>query len=477
MTGVITTGSAPRLLQLGVQEVWDNANANWEPMYPKLFNVKKASKGAYEVTVQMSNMGLANVKAEGDDIEMDTTKQLFAPKFIHVAYGKGYVITREAKDDNKYNYYREGAQALSHCMNLTREVRAHVLYNTAFATTSAMTGGDGIAMVSTAHLNGNGGTYSNRLAIDANFSEAALEDMLKLIMRAKDDRGLARKLRPMSLIGHTDQMFEFDRVLNSNLRSGTAENDKNAFYKLVDNMMLDLGKIDEGAQVHVISNVGKHLIQQMWETGDQAVRAAAHILNQFITGQAQWQPPAKLSKEQAPEQDKIQEERRQIQNERFTSIRDDVIQVLDKRIQATLDKNIDPNGSMTEFTKNAAITEAKRQIQTAIKSDVRFQKLMNQAWVKAARSNYSKDSTEFLKKNYSNKTQLLLPAIIKNVRNQALRGYKRSANSDVKVNVREPQKRGPVAAGNSAPQSRGKQSASKTPPPGGVKNFLMSDSE
>ncbi len=228
MSGVITTGSAPRLLQLGVQEVWDNANAAWEPMYPKLFNVKKASKGAYEVTVQMSNMGLAAVKAEGDDIEMDSTKQLFAPKFIHTAYGKGYVITREAKDDNKYNYYREGAQALNHCMNLTKEVRAHVLYNTAFSTSSAMTGGDGIAMVSTVHLNGNGGTYSNRLAVDANFSEAALEDMLKLIMRAKNDRGLARKLRPMTLIGHTDQMFEFDRILNSNLRSGTADNDKNA---------------------------------------------------------------------------------------------------------------------------------------------------------------------------------------------------------------------------------------------------------
>lgn len=228
MTGTITTGSAPRLLQLGVQAVWDNANKQWEPMYPKLFSVQKASPGAYEVTVQMSNMGLAGVKAEGDDIEMDTTKQLFAPKFVHVAYGKGYVITREAKDDNKYNYYRKGAQALNRAMNVTREVRSHVLYNTAFATTSAMTGGDGIAMVSTAHLNGNGGTYSNRLAIDANFSEAALEDMLKLIMRAKDDRGLARKLRPMSLIGHTDQMFEFERVLNSNLRSGTADNDMNA---------------------------------------------------------------------------------------------------------------------------------------------------------------------------------------------------------------------------------------------------------
>jgi len=227
MAGTITTGSAPRLLQLGVKAVWDNANKAWEPIYPKLFKTEK-SKSAYELTVQMSNMGLAAVKAEGDDIEFDSTKQLFSPKYVHAAFGKGFVVTREAMDDNKYNYYSKGAKALNHCMSVTREVRTHVLYNTAFATSSAMAGGDGVAMIATNHPNGHGGTYSNRLAVDANFSEAALEDMLKQIMRAKDDRGLARKLRPMKLVGHTDQMFDFDRVLNSNLRSGTAENDKNA---------------------------------------------------------------------------------------------------------------------------------------------------------------------------------------------------------------------------------------------------------
>lgn len=258
-----------------------------------------------------------------------------------------------------------------------------------------------------------------------------------------------------------------------------ADQDKNAFYKLVDNMMLDLGSVDEGAQVHVIANVGKHLIQQMWNAGasgnDETLKAAAHILNQFITGQKVWVPPAKLSREDDPQQNQLQQERQQLYAQRFTAVREDLISTLDKRIQNTLDKNIDPNGSMTEFTKNAAITEAKRQIQTAIKSDTRFRKLMDQAWSKAAKSNYAKESTDLLKKSYSNKTQLILPGIIKNVRNQALRGYKRSAGSDVKTNIREPQKRGPAPVGNSAPQSRGKQSASKTPPAGGVKNFLMSD--
>src|SRR5690554_6581197 len=139
MSGTITTGSAPRLLQLGVKAVWDNANKEWEPIYPKLFKTEK-SKSAYELTVQMANMGLASVKNEDDDIEFDSTKQLFSPKFVHTAYGKGFVVTREAIDDNKYNYYSKGARALNRCMNITREVRTHVLYNTAFSASSAMNG-------------------------------------------------------------------------------------------------------------------------------------------------------------------------------------------------------------------------------------------------------------------------------------------------------------------------------------------------
>ena len=234
MSNVITSGSAARLLQDGVKKVWNSASKEWEPIYTKLYKMDASSK-AYEVTVQMENMGLANVKTEGDDITFDSFRQSFAPKFVHVAYGKGFIVTREAKDDNQYGYYKKGARALNRAMMITKEVRTHVLYNTAFATSSAMTGGDGIAMCSASHINGpSGGTYSNIITA-ADFSESALEDMLKTIMRAKDDRGLAIKLRAMKLVGHTNSKFEFDRVLNSSLRSGTADNDKNVLMGTVAN--------------------------------------------------------------------------------------------------------------------------------------------------------------------------------------------------------------------------------------------------
>jgi hypothetical protein len=234
MSNTITSGSAARLLQEGVKKVWHAASKEWEPIYPQLYKTDSSSK-AYELTVQMENMGLASVKTEGDDITLDSFRQSFAPKFVHVAYGKGFIVTREAKDDNQYGYYKKGARALNRSMNITKEVRTHVLYNTAFSASSAMTGGDGVAMCSASHINGpSGGTYSNIITAAA-FSESSLEDMLKTIMRAKDDRGLAIKLRATKLIGHTNNKFEFDRVLNSSLRSGTADNDKNVLMGTISN--------------------------------------------------------------------------------------------------------------------------------------------------------------------------------------------------------------------------------------------------
>ncbi len=227
MTGTITTGSTPRLLQEGVKKVFSAAAKEHAPFYSRIYKVGKSNK-AYEVDVQVEGMGLASAKNEADDITMDSFRQAFAPKYVHVAYAKGFQISREARDDNQYGLYTKGARMLARCMNITKEVRSHVLLNTAFSTDSAMTGGDALAMCSTVHVSGpSGGTYSNRLAVDADFSQASLEDMLKLIMRATDDRGLVMPLMPKKLVGHTDNKFEFERVMHSDLQSDTAENAKN----------------------------------------------------------------------------------------------------------------------------------------------------------------------------------------------------------------------------------------------------------
>lgn len=228
MTSTITTGSIPRLLQEGVKEVFGSSYKSYEPIYSQIYDTDTSRK-AYEVDVQLEGFGLASEKTEGDDITFDSRRQGFAPKYIHVAYAKGFMVTREALADELYGQLKTGARSLARAMNITKEVRTHALFNTAFSSSSAMTGGDGLSMINTAHINGpTGGTYSNRLAVDADFSEASLEDLLKLIMRAKDPRGLVIKLQAMKLIGHTDLSFEFQRVLKSTLQNDTGNNAINA---------------------------------------------------------------------------------------------------------------------------------------------------------------------------------------------------------------------------------------------------------
>jgi len=235
MSSTITRGSIPRLLQEGVKNVFGNNYKMLDPIHSKLYEVI-GSKKAYELAVMLEGFGVASVKEEGDDITFDSRQQGTTPKYVHVTWGKGFIMTREAIRDELYGQLTSGAKALGRSMAITKEINAATLFNTAFATTSAMSGGGGLDMISTAHLNGpSGGTYANKLAVDAEFSEAALEDMLKTIMRAKDDRGLAIKLRAMKLIGHTNNKFEFDRVLNSSLRSGTADNDKNVLTGTISN--------------------------------------------------------------------------------------------------------------------------------------------------------------------------------------------------------------------------------------------------
>jgi len=228
MSSTITRGSIPRLLQEGVKNVFGNNYKMLDPIHSKLYEVI-GSKKAYELAVMLEGFGVASVKEEGDDITFDSRQQGTTPKYVHVTWGKGFIMTREAIRDELYGQLTSGAKALGRSMAITKEINAATLFNTAFATTSAMSGGDGLAMISTAHLNGpSGGTYSNRLAVDADFSEASLEDMLKIISRATDPRGLPLALQANMLVGHSDQQFEFQRVLKSDGQNDTANNAINA---------------------------------------------------------------------------------------------------------------------------------------------------------------------------------------------------------------------------------------------------------
>lgn len=224
----ITRGSVPRLMQEGVHNVFGAEYSSYKPIYSEIYKVLQ-SKKAYELAVQMEGFGLASVKDEASDIAFDTRQQGFSPKYIHNSYAKGFVISYEALQDELYHQLDSGARAVARAMRISKEVYSAALFNNAFTTASSMPGGDGLAMISTAHINGpSGGTYSNRLPLDADFAEASLEDMCRLINRASDPRGLNINLQTNKLIGHVDQAFDFERVLKSSLQNDTGNNAINA---------------------------------------------------------------------------------------------------------------------------------------------------------------------------------------------------------------------------------------------------------
>lgn len=221
---VINTGSHPKLLWPGVRAVFGQVYDEHQAEYPDLFDVA-SSDMHYEEDVETTGFGLAPVKAEGAGVAYDSHNQGAVKRYTHLAYGLGYIVTREERDDNLYERVATNrARALAFSMAQTRENVGALVYNNAFTTALSA---DGQAIVDTDH-NSLVGNQANEPSTPAALSEASLEDLAIQIMNAKNSRGLQISLRPTRLIVPTALGFEAERILNSVQQSSTANNDINA---------------------------------------------------------------------------------------------------------------------------------------------------------------------------------------------------------------------------------------------------------
>jgi len=226
---VIATGNHPKALWPGVYSWFGAKYAEHEKQYPKLFDIKSSTKN-FEELVQQTGFGLAPVKPQGSGTMYDSHSQGYTARGTNVAYSLGYIVTHEELADDQYeevSMRRAGSLAFS--MNQTRENVGANIYNRVVG--SSYLGGDGVALGSTAHPS-LAGSQSNILATPADLSEASLEDLAIQIMDALDPRGLKISLRPKSLIVPTALVYDSNRILKSNLRVDSANNDTNAL-KLV----------------------------------------------------------------------------------------------------------------------------------------------------------------------------------------------------------------------------------------------------
>ena len=189
------------------------------------------SKKAYEEDVLVSGFGAAPVKAEGSSAAFDEGQEGWSSRYTHETIALQFAITEEAIEDNLYmSMGAKYAKALSRSMQHTKEIKGAAIFNNGFS--GSFLGGDGKALLATDHPLMGGGTYSNMLATPADFSETALEDVLIQIRKAKDDRGIPMALAAKSVIIPPELEYLAFRILDSNMRPGTADNDVNAINKM-----------------------------------------------------------------------------------------------------------------------------------------------------------------------------------------------------------------------------------------------------
>ena len=200
----------------------------------------ESSERSFEEEVKLSGFGAAPVKAEGSAISYDSAQESFTARYNHETIAMGFSITEEAMEDNLYDSLSARyTKALARGMAYTKQVKAANPLNDGFNTYQS---GDGVTLFNTAHPLVNGGTNSNRPTVAADLNEVSLEDAVINIAAYTDERGLLIAARPRRLIVPPALMFVATRLLETEGRVGTADNDINA--------LLNNGSIPEGYSVN-----------------------------------------------------------------------------------------------------------------------------------------------------------------------------------------------------------------------------------
>ena len=208
----------------GIIEFFGAEYADYEDQYGYVFT-SRGSQKAYEEYVMESMFGLAPEKAAGAPIMFDQAADTWKGRVEMIAYALGFVITREAVNDDQYfALVPRYTRALKRSMKITKEVRAAAFVDQVF---TAQTTGDGVSICNAAHPLKNGDTFSNVSGANADLNETSLEAAIIQIADYVDERGLRISVQPKRMIVPNGLQFTADRLMNTTGgRVGTGDNDK-----------------------------------------------------------------------------------------------------------------------------------------------------------------------------------------------------------------------------------------------------------
>ncbi len=188
---------------------------------------QESSERSFEEEVKLSGFSAAPVKDEGAAISYDNAQEAWSARYNHETIALGFSITEEAMEDNLYDSLSSRyTKALARAMAYTKQVKAAAVLNNGF--NNSYVGGDNVELFSTAHPLVSGGTNSNEPTTNVDLNETSLEAAIIQIAGWTDERGLLIAARPLKMIVPPNLQFIATRLLETELRTATADNDINA---------------------------------------------------------------------------------------------------------------------------------------------------------------------------------------------------------------------------------------------------------
>ena len=238
-------------LEPGLNALFGLEYKSYANEHAEIFDTESSDR-AFEEEVMLSGFANASVKPEGQGVQFDDAQETFTARYTNETIALAFAITEEAIEDNLYDRLASRyTKALARSMANTKQVKAAAVLNNGFNANFA--GGDGVALFATDHPT-IAGTFSNELATAADLNETSLETALIDIAAMTDERGLKIASRGMKLIIPSALQFTADRLMKSEGRTGTADNDINA--------VRNMGMIPEGYTVnHFLTSAKKWFIK------------------------------------------------------------------------------------------------------------------------------------------------------------------------------------------------------------------------
>ena len=226
-------------LEPGLNALFGLEYKNYADEHLQIFDVENSDR-AFEEEVMLSGFANASVKPEGSSVNFDSATESFTARYTHETLALAFSITEEAIEDNLYDRLASRyTKALARSMANAKQVKAANVLNNAFD--SSFTGGDGVELCSAVHPI-TGGTFKNELSTSADLNETSLEQSLIDIAAMTDDRGLKIAAKGVKMIIPSALQFTAERLMKSQGRTGTADNDINA--------LANMGMIPQGYTIN-----------------------------------------------------------------------------------------------------------------------------------------------------------------------------------------------------------------------------------